>query len=95
MTLAEIGKNADLVRLLNHGYLPTHNESDRPERLLASWQRSSDCTGASRARAERPTRSASTRARFGAACASTGSGGREAGRWRRRPSVAVLYEPAH
>ena len=37
LTAAEIGKDFDLVRLLNHGYLPTHYESDRPERLLASY----------------------------------------------------------
>jgi predicted AAA+ superfamily ATPase len=37
LTAAEIGKNVDLVRLLNHGYLPTHYGSDRPERLLASY----------------------------------------------------------
>ena len=37
LTAAEIGKGVDLVRLLNHGYLPTHYESDRPERLLASY----------------------------------------------------------
>ena len=37
LTAAEIGKEVDLVRLLNHGYLPTHYESDRPERLLASY----------------------------------------------------------
>jgi len=37
LTATEIGKDADLVRLLNHGYLPTHYESDRHERLLASY----------------------------------------------------------
>lgn len=37
LTAAEIGKDVDLVRLLNHGYLPTHYESDRPERLLAAY----------------------------------------------------------
>jgi predicted AAA+ superfamily ATPase len=37
LTATEIGKDVDLVRLLNHGYLPTHYESDRPERLLASY----------------------------------------------------------
>lgn len=37
LTATEIGKEFDLVRLLNHGYLPTHYESDRPERLLASY----------------------------------------------------------
>ncbi len=37
LTAAELGKDFDLVRLLNHGYLPTHYESDRPDRLLASY----------------------------------------------------------
>jgi predicted AAA+ superfamily ATPase len=37
LTAGEIGKDVDLVRLLNHGYLPTHYESDQPERLLASY----------------------------------------------------------
>ncbi len=37
LTASEIGKDLDLVRLLNHGYLPTLYESDRPERLLASY----------------------------------------------------------
>ena len=37
LTAAEIGKDVDLVRLLNHGYLPTHYEADRHERLLASY----------------------------------------------------------
>ena len=37
LTGTEIGKGFDLVRMLNHGYLPTHYESDRPERLLASY----------------------------------------------------------
>lgn len=37
LTAAEIGKGFDLVRLLNHGYLPSLYESDRPERLLASY----------------------------------------------------------
>jgi predicted AAA+ superfamily ATPase len=37
LTAMEIGKDLDLVRLLNHGYLPTHYESDRPDRLLASY----------------------------------------------------------
>jgi uncharacterized protein len=37
LTAAEIGTSVDLLRLVNHGYLPTHYESDRPERLLASY----------------------------------------------------------
>lgn len=37
LTAAEIGKGFDLVRLLNHGYLPTLYEADRPERLLAAY----------------------------------------------------------
>ena len=37
LTGTEIGKGFDLVRMLNHGYLPTHYESDRPEGLLASY----------------------------------------------------------
>jgi predicted AAA+ superfamily ATPase len=37
LTAAEIGKDFDLVRLLNHGYLPSLYESDRPDRLLASY----------------------------------------------------------
>ena len=37
LTATEVGTDLDLVRLLNHGYLPTHYESDRPERLLASY----------------------------------------------------------
>jgi predicted AAA+ superfamily ATPase len=37
LTASEIGKDVDLVRLLNHGYLPPHYESDRHERLLASY----------------------------------------------------------
>lgn len=37
LTAAEIGKGFDLVRLLNHGYLPSIYESDRPDRLLASY----------------------------------------------------------
>ena len=37
LTAAEVGRNVDLVRLLNHGYLAPHYESDRPERLLASY----------------------------------------------------------
>lgn len=37
LTAEEIGKDFDLVRLLNHGYLPTHYQSSRPERLLAAY----------------------------------------------------------
>ncbi len=37
LTAAEIGQGFDLVRLLNHGYLPSIYESDRPDRLLASY----------------------------------------------------------
>ena len=37
LTAAEIGKPFDLVRLLNHGYLPSIYESGRPDRLLASY----------------------------------------------------------
>jgi len=37
LTAAEIGKGFDLVRLLNHGYLPSLYESGRPDRLLASY----------------------------------------------------------
>jgi predicted AAA+ superfamily ATPase len=37
LTVAEIGKNVDLVRILNHGYLPAIYLADRPERLLRSY----------------------------------------------------------
>ena len=37
LTAAEIGRAFDLVRLLNHGYLPGLYEADRPDRLLASY----------------------------------------------------------
>jgi predicted AAA+ superfamily ATPase len=37
LTAAEIGKDFDLVRLLNRGYLPSLYESERPERQLASY----------------------------------------------------------
>lgn len=37
LTASEIGKGFDLVRLLNHGYVPSIYESDRPDRLLASY----------------------------------------------------------
>ena len=37
LTAAELGSAFDLVRLLNHGYLPTHYESDQPARLLSAY----------------------------------------------------------
>jgi predicted AAA+ superfamily ATPase len=37
LTAAEIGEDFDLVRLLNHGYLPPHYQSDQPARLLAAY----------------------------------------------------------
>ena len=37
LTAAELGRDFDLVRLLNHGYLPSLYESDRPERTLSSY----------------------------------------------------------
>jgi uncharacterized protein len=37
LTASEVGSGCDLVRLINHGYLPAHYESNRPERLLASY----------------------------------------------------------
>lgn len=37
LTAAEIGSDFDLVRLLNHGYLPSLYEADRPERLAAAY----------------------------------------------------------
>ena len=37
LTAAELGRDFDLVRLLNHGYLPSLYESDRPERALSSY----------------------------------------------------------
>ena len=37
LTAAELGSDFDLVRLLNHGYLPPNYESARPERGLASY----------------------------------------------------------
>ncbi len=37
LTARELGKSFDLVRLLNHGYLPFLYESDRPERHLAAY----------------------------------------------------------
>ena len=37
LTAAELGKDFDLQRLLNHGYLPPHFSSPRPERLLAAY----------------------------------------------------------
>ena len=33
----EIGKDFDVVRAVNHGYLPRHYISDRPERLIRSY----------------------------------------------------------
>ncbi len=37
LTAPEIGKSLDLVRLLNHGYLPALYEAEHPERWLASY----------------------------------------------------------
>ena len=37
LTAAELGREFDLDRLLNHGYLPALYGSERPERLLASY----------------------------------------------------------
>jgi len=37
LTATEIGKDFDLVRLLNHGYLPSRYDSEQPERWLASY----------------------------------------------------------
>jgi predicted AAA+ superfamily ATPase len=37
LTAAELGSDFQLVRLLNHGYLPSLYESDRPARALASY----------------------------------------------------------
>ena len=37
LTAAELGRDFDLVRLLNHGYLPNLYLSDRPDRLLAAY----------------------------------------------------------
>jgi predicted AAA+ superfamily ATPase len=37
LTAAEAGRDFDLVRMLNHGYLPAVYESSRPERWLASY----------------------------------------------------------
>lgn len=37
LTAAELGADFDLVRMLNHGYLPPHYASDRVDRLLASY----------------------------------------------------------
>lgn len=37
LTAEEIGPDFDLVRMLNHGYLPSLYEADRPERLLAAY----------------------------------------------------------
>jgi predicted AAA+ superfamily ATPase len=37
LTAGEIGREFDLDRMLNHGYLPRIYESDRPRRLLAAY----------------------------------------------------------
>ena len=37
ITAAELGREFDLERLLNHGYLPRIYQSDRPQRLLAAY----------------------------------------------------------
>ncbi len=37
LTAAELGREFDLVRLLNNGYLPPHYGTDRVDRLLASY----------------------------------------------------------
>ena len=37
LTATELDTRFDLVRLLNHGYLPAIYEADRPERLLAAY----------------------------------------------------------
>lgn len=37
LTAREVGREFDLVRALNHGYLPSHYTSSRAERLLASY----------------------------------------------------------
>ncbi|MBM4352213.1 MAG: ATP-binding protein [Deltaproteobacteria bacterium] len=37
LTSAELGNDWDLVRMLNHGYLPRIHLSDRPEHLLKSY----------------------------------------------------------
>ena len=37
LTASEIGRGFDLVRLLNHGYVPSIYESDGPERRLSSY----------------------------------------------------------
>jgi predicted AAA+ superfamily ATPase len=37
LTAAEIGREFDLNRILNHGYLPTMYLADRPQRLLNSY----------------------------------------------------------
>jgi predicted AAA+ superfamily ATPase len=37
LTAAELGREFNLGRLLNHGYLPPHYASDRANRLLASY----------------------------------------------------------
>jgi predicted AAA+ superfamily ATPase len=37
LTVKEIGRDADISRLLNHGYLPRSYLSDRPDRLLNAY----------------------------------------------------------
>lgn len=37
LTASELGADFDLVRMANQGYLPVHYQSDRAERLLASY----------------------------------------------------------
>lgn len=37
LTAGEIGPSFDLLRLLNHGYLPSHYTAERPDRLLAAY----------------------------------------------------------
>lgn len=37
ITASEVGREFDLERLLNHGYLPRIYQSDRPQRLLAAY----------------------------------------------------------
>ncbi len=37
LTASEVGRDFDLVRLLNHGYLPALYQADRAERLLAAY----------------------------------------------------------
>ena len=37
LTAAEIGSDFDLTRMLNHGYLPRHYQSEQPRRLLDAY----------------------------------------------------------